>query len=682
MHFGSAWRWKFPHAVHHHAVNDVFGLTEDQAQAEQATTGILSLDVLANDRASHAARLYSIDDGGGWRFDWALLAKDTGPDGTSPWETTDNGNLIRIHHGQIELDLGHSLSALGATDFNSMAAGEVIDDDFVYAIQLGYGRLSEAHVHVHIDGVNDAATISGASTGTVTEDSAMQTAHGALTVIDPDHGQSQFQLPASLAGTYGTFTFDPTTGFWGYSLDNGAANVQALTANDVRHDQLRVSSADGTAHQVIDVTIHGADEPRHLDILVGAEFTDIVADPGSLAVVLHDEAGGFQAPALYHNGTSYYNGTLEYTTAIGIADLNGDGVSDIVTTGLAGLGTNSSASVGVLLGQGDGTFGSGSAYHTGTTRGPNHEYTFALDIADFNGDGVPDIATAGFGLESSDGSLGVLLGNGDGTFQDGKPYSTGTVYASRSQNTYSLASGDFNGDGKLDIVTVGAAGSSTEDNTTDSVSMLLGNGDGSFGKATIYSTGNIVVEHEMTEAVAVGDVNGDGRLDVVTGGFDDNNFAPGKTPHSMGVLLGNGDGTLQAAMSLSSGIPLNSIAYQSEETTDLILADLNGDGKLDIVGATHDVNSSVFTMLGNGDGTFQPASKWSNGASPSGDQTTVSIAVGDINGDGRLDIAALDIGGSVGVLYGNGNGSFQPAEVVQTGIDDALAIQLGYLVSA
>ncbi|WP_051380596.1 VCBS domain-containing protein [Bradyrhizobium sp. WSM1743] len=452
MHFGSAWRWKFSHAV-----DDAFALTEDQARADQVATDVLSLDVLANDRGGHAAGLYSIDDGnrGG---NWELLARDVGCDGTSPWEATDNGNLIRINHGQIELDLSHSLSVLAATDFNSMAAGDVIDDEFVYAIRLGHDRLSEARVRVHIDGVNDPATISGTSTGTVTEDSAVQTAGGTLTVTDPDHGQSDFQPPASLAGTYGTFAFDPATGVWGYTLDNSAASVQALTANDVRHDLLTITSADGTAHQAIDVTIHGADEPRRLDLVVGAEFTDIATDSGSLAVVLHDDVDGFRAPALYHNGTSYYNGTLEYTTAIGIADFNGDGLADIATAGLAGLGTNSSASVGVLLGNGDGSFGAASAYHNGTSWGPNHEYTYALDIADFNGDGVLDIATAGVSGDLTAGSVGVLLGNGDGTFQAGKPYSTGTVYASLSQITYALASGDFNGDGKLDIVSVGAAG--------------------------------------------------------------------------------------------------------------------------------------------------------------------------------------------------------------------------------
>ena len=170
MHISSAWRFRMPHAV-----NDAFAWTEDQASAYQVGTNVLSLDVLANDRGGHAARLYSIDDGDGRRFDWHLLARDVGRDGVSTWERTDDGNLIRIDHGRIELDLSHSLSALGATDLNAMAAGDVIDDDFVYAIQLGRGAaLSQAHVHVHIEGVNDPAAISGTATGTVTEDGAIQ----------------------------------------------------------------------------------------------------------------------------------------------------------------------------------------------------------------------------------------------------------------------------------------------------------------------------------------------------------------------------------------------------------------------------------------------------------------------------------------------------------------------------
>src|SRR5439155_6517414 len=107
-------------------------------------------------------------------------------------------------------------------------------------------------ITVHITGANDAASITGTATGAVTEDGT-QTAAGTLTVSDVDSGQNHFQAvaPASLLGTYGSFTFNPSTGLWGYTLNNQAA--ESLPTGQVAHDTLTVTSADGTASQLIDV---------------------------------------------------------------------------------------------------------------------------------------------------------------------------------------------------------------------------------------------------------------------------------------------------------------------------------------------------------------------------------------------------------------------------------------------
>ena len=115
--------------------------------------------------------------------------------------------------------------------------------------------------------VNDAATISGPATGTVVEAGGFDngtpgtpTASGNLTVQDVDNGQAAFQMPAVLAGIYGTFSFDASSGAWSYTLNDAAANVQALTSASVVHDTLTVTSLDGTASQVIDVTVQGAND--------------------------------------------------------------------------------------------------------------------------------------------------------------------------------------------------------------------------------------------------------------------------------------------------------------------------------------------------------------------------------------------------------------------------------------
>ena len=167
------------------AGDDSYSYTEDQLLANSSiyndASHILTLDVMSNDLGGAAKKLYSIDDGNGnpLASDAQLLVKDVGTNGISAWETTDDGNQIRINNGKIEFDLSHSLSLAGATSVNALAAGDVIDDDFVYTIQLGNGTLSQAHVHVHIVGENDVASISGDQTGDVTEDGT-PTASGAM----------------------------------------------------------------------------------------------------------------------------------------------------------------------------------------------------------------------------------------------------------------------------------------------------------------------------------------------------------------------------------------------------------------------------------------------------------------------------------------------------------------------
>jgi hypothetical protein len=189
----------------------------------------------------------------------------------------------------------------------------------------------------------------------------------------------------------------------------------------------------------------------------------------------------------------------------------------------------------------------------------------------------------------------------------------------------SVAVGDFNGDGIADLAVGNINGSN--------VSVLLGNGNGTFQTAVDYSAGT------SPSSVAVGDFNGDGKADLVVTSSDFN---------SVSMLLGNGDGTFQAPVNLGVG----------QNRTSAVVGDFNGDGIADLA-ATNFYDNNVSVLLGNGNGTFRPAVNFAAGTGPG------FLSVGDFNGDGKADLAVANwssvIAGSVSVLLGNGNGTFQAA---------------------
>lgn len=234
----------------------------------------------------------------------------------------------------------------------------------------------------------------------------------------------------------------------------------------------------------------------------------------------------------------------------------------------------------------------------------------SVAVGDFNGDGNLDIAVASL----DDATVSVYLGDGHGGFQYRGDYRAGSD---------ALVVGDFNGDGKLDLAVRGG-------------SVLLGNGDGTFQPPIPFSGGD--------QGLAVGDFNDDGKLDLASSDYSGVIY----------ISLGNGDGTFQAPVAYNAGSSPWGIA----------VGDFNGDGKLDLATALTG-ESAVGILLGNGDGTFQPVVKY-----PVNGGTLWEIYTADLNGDGVLDLVE-PVQQGMAVLLGNGDGTFRPSvEYPVTGSND------------
>jgi hypothetical protein len=237
-----------------------------------------------------------------------------------------------------------------------------------------------------------------------------------------------------------------------------------------------------------------------------------------------------------------------------------------------------------------------------------------------NGDGKPDIVAGTCVIGPSgfceQGTVGVLLGNGDGTLQ------TAVTYSSGGSHSASVVIGDVNGNGKPDIVVA---------NGLSTVGVLLGNGNGTFQAPVSFGSGGF-----DPQSVAIADVNGDGKPDLLVANCGSSGACGNGT---VGVLLGNGDGTFQAPTSYLAGPTALSLA----------IGDVNGDGHPDLAvagGSGH--FGYVNVLVGNGDGTFQSPVSYSSGTD---NGSADSIVLADVSGDGRPDVVAGNWGDNlVGVL--------------------------------
>ena len=310
------------------------------------------------------------------------------------------------------------------------------------------------------------------------------------------------------------------------------------------------------------------------------------------SVVLGNGDGTFQSPIPVTSGGCN----------VAVADLNHDGNLDLIT--------GTTGKIHVYLGNGTGSFNQFTAYNT-HNKGNRVFASFA--VADFDGDGHPDIAV----LNGSASDVTILLNKGNGSFKFGETFNGGS---------FDIVAGDFNGDNKQDLVI-----------SSGKINVLTGKGTGTFDD-TLAET-----NHKSQSHVIVADFNNDHVMDLLVFGVDG------------AVQLGNGDGTFKTEVELPASCRLNQ--DQFEGLTSVAVGDFNNDHKLDlavIVTNNFGAGMGVGICLGNGDGTFQDATFYDQGIEHQ------SVATGDFNNDGKPDLAVSDQGG-LSILLGNGDGTFQSA---------------------
>ena len=616
---------------------------------------------------------------------------------------TDSGKItlfrftaLGVPVSQTVLVSSSAAPTLAAADLNGDGIADIVTPLFTSGGATGIGVfLSRA------DGTFNPVTVYAVYPSTVT---------GATVGIEDVNGDGKLDI----VGVGGSFTGSTSVvtliGAGNGTFAPGPSGVKAIDANafvladfngDGRVDLLTSrgnympgngDGSFGTPVQRLNVFESGVARNLAVGDFDGDGKVDVALRDGNIVTILLGRGDGtFAIKASYAavRGADY----------LSVTDIDGDGNADIVVglTGPKVYGPNlrSQTVTQFMLGRGDGTFAAAQAIPGVGTSLSSGAPLFVL--ADFNGDGFPDLvarsstgnfstlvlqagtASGNFASETSvatfafrpelvasgdvdgDGKadlvvggtqLAVLKGMGNGVFAPAQIYNLPGA-DSDPRDLVNLAVADFNGDGRADVLVVRGK----QSGTTGGAFVYFANADGTLKAPVQIDNANNL------RAVAVGDLNGDGRADIALGGLDPQ-FYTAPTLAGIRIYRGNADGSFSSPLTLNPGVTYAALA----------IGDMNKDGKKDLVVASNDksLNDTVFVLPGLGDGTFGAATSF---PLPGGGPGIASIAIGDFNSDGNVDV--MFAGGFYsGFLVGGGDGSLSGSSAV------TIASGASYVVAA